>query len=416
MTPYNDIFFQDTISTTVIESFGKLSSNFSHWPKLTDMLYLSNFFGLGFINPNTKEYLNLEQFKYQYGLKFYDTRYEYRGSKPMSKGKLLVEEDFTPVIALKKSQLLSLSIDVKLRWITLLNSTCSDKISSSIPNDYFLITSGSILTTSDGKEWCFVNGEPYYTPFARIMDLLYQTLHMAHPKGPLDQKGFAKLLPIEQICESICNSHGVDSNQVLLWGIANDLGGSKQAPKDLISEIGSQLVDTLAIFTQNPVLAGGDGTEAYIWTNLFKAKELIKAIAYNDFEKVDKTPLTVRTSFFFFNFMTFGELMHEKGFRLSFETISKLAEQISIQYSAILQSTVKAITSDDVKATTVFSGKTAEMFGIQAKQFNLSGTTPNTKFQPNIYTWDEKSSKVGLKRHKVSVTPIRSEEIHVHLI
>ncbi len=419
----NDISFDHSFSSTLIESFNNSSnlrpnSNISKWPSLFDMIALTNFFGLGFINPATKEYLSLNQFTQRYGLQFIDNKYDYCGKIPLNtNGKQLVEETITPVIAISSYSLLNLGIKPTLRWVTLLNSVCTEKNSNKVTSDIFILTSGNILTTEDGHDWCFVNGEAFYTPFASIIDLLYQTLHLCHPKGPINKEEFASIIRIEQVCEAICNSYSIDDSQILLWGIANDIGGSKSAPKNLVSSVGSKLIDNIATFTQNQVLAGGDGTEGYIWTDKRKAKEIIKSIAYQDYNQVVDTPLSVRTSMFFLNFLTFGELLHEKGFRLSFESLASLSEKISLFYSSILQSTVKSL--NEQKAITVFTENTANFLGLNAKSYSLCGTTPITKFQPNIYFRDSESSvdnlSVSLKRHAVSVTPIPSEMIHAYL-
>jgi hypothetical protein len=416
MSPH-DIFFDQTISQTLIESFNvKSSSSFKNWPLLHEIGALYNFFGLGFLEIKTKEFIPLQEFTRRYGLNFKDLRYDYVGTNPYdSKGNPLIKELPEAVVGITKRDLKSHGIDVTLRWITLLNNICTEKISTRVTGPVFLLTSGSILTTYDESNWCLINGDALYSPFARIVDMLYQTLKMSNSIGPLDVVQFAKILPLEDVCESISNTSALESKQVVLWGIANDLGGSKSSTHSQTSIIGSAIIDNIAKLTQNPLTAGGDGTEGYIWTTQSKARELIKAVSYFDYSQVRDTELSVRTSMFMFNYLTFGEMLNERGFRLTFDTIARLGEQITILYSSILQSTVKSNSPMSHKATTVFSTNTAKFLGLNENFYNLAGVNPSTKFRPNIYNWDHESQLVSLKRHSVSVTPIDSEQIHVYL-
>jgi hypothetical protein len=416
MSPH-DIFFNQTLSQTFIENFNVCGSkSFQNWPKLIDINSLYNFFGVGFVETKTKRFISIPEFTRQYGLSFKHQRYDYTGTNPLdSCGRPLVNESPYDVVVLNTIDLMRCYVDVTLRWVTLLNNICTEKVTGMVTGPSFVLTSGSILSTYDEYDWCFVNGPPLYSPFATIIDTLYQTLKMSNSRGPLDVMEFAKLLPLEDICESISNGNSVDKDLVLLWGIANDLGRSKGCPHNQTSRAGSAIIDNIAKLTQHPVLSGGDGTEGYIWTTQRKAKELIKSIAYFDYQQVRDTELSVRTSMFFFNYLTFGELLHDRGFRLNLETIKTLGEQISIQYSSILQSTVKSSSPLTHKATTILSTETARFLGLDAQHYQLTGVNPLTKFQPAIYNWDNESQAVSLKRHSVSVTPIDSEQIHVYL-
>jgi hypothetical protein len=413
----HDIFFNQTLSQTFIENFNVTGSkSFKNWPKLTDISALYNFFGVGFVDSNTKKFISIPDFTRSYGVSFRHQRYDYMGSNPLNaKGLPLVTETTNDVLVVNAVDLIRCYIDVSLRWVTLLNNICTEKITSNVSGPTFVLTSGSILSTFDGCDWCYINGDPIYSPFARIIDTMYQTLKMSNSRGPLNVQEFATLLPLEDICESISNSNSVDEDLILLWGIANDLGRSKQCPHYQTSRAGSAIIDNIAKLTQKPVLAGGDGTEGFIWTTQRQAKELIKSVAYFDYLQVKDTELSVRTSMFFFNYLTFGELLHERGFKLNLDTIKKLGEEISIQYSSILQSTVKSNIPINRKATTILTTETARFLGLNEQHYHLTGVNPLTKFRPSIYNWDNESHSVSLKRHSVSVTPIDSEQIHVYL-
>ena len=383
-----------------------------NWPKLDMVMQFFKVYGIGFYCSNDHKTISVKDFESLYSIRFNDTCFDYVGSNPIDDEDVpLVEYYQYPVLMFENRKMLDQAIFVYLRKIVLFNNTLTEKIVT-MNHDYKgILPSGTVLVTPDNKTWTWLCGEPFSSPLANIWMEFSKILGLI---TPLKSKHniIMNQLNIEKILEYLTSFK--HSNGEYVWGIANDISGSKNSSKDEVSELGSKLIDKIAIYTQNKVLSGGDGTEGYIVLSAKEARSLFIESAIDDNNLVKDSEMGLRQCFFplnpepLFNLLGFED-RHKSQF---LEFVGKVAAY----YGSILQSTSKDLTCiRPSKAVAIVPEYALKILGLKPVEcISSNGVIPLFKETPKHYIGD-KDSSIYFRQHLISVAVFNSATIESYL-
>jgi hypothetical protein len=231
----------------------------------------------------------------------------------------------------------------------------------------------------------------------------------------------------KEILNILTDLEGVTSQTDLMLAVTNDLGNSKLADIDEVSEKGTGMADYLTdelhkLYDAVKGIFGGDGCTVSGVVKLEQIPEFIQTLAQKDLQTTDNTEFNIRTGVVAFNYNKFIDYLMEKAGIGALETgkikeIISLLKKIAEIFSDYLQTTGKEST---IKGNTfTINTQLAKILpfkDLDQHSFSGKGVSPEIKQHVQVVENQESSQTAIFTRYQEEVTTFSSYQIANNII